>query len=116
MYAADAKALAGRRLFGDAQAAPATCSEPFSYGHHQQGAGSFSHKLGGMAWGAKLLDDKDVRDQHAARDPAQQAGSECDHDGEPVYELENQRTTPNDDWHADTQAKNYVKNLMVCVG
>src|SRR5690606_18468809 len=53
--------------------------------------------------------------QHAAGDPAQQAGPERNDQREAIDELENQCTPPNDDGNADDQTEHHVEELMVNV-
>src|SRR5690606_35979423 len=59
-------------------------SQPFAARHDQDGPGHFhSYFSGGVGFG-ELIHDKDVGTAHAARDPAEQRGTEQHHDGEAV--------------------------------
>src|SRR5690606_14228166 len=76
----------------------------------------FGGELQCCAGRAKLLNEKDIGDKHAAGNPTQQACAKGNHYREAVDQLEYQRAAPYDDGHADAQTENHVIQLVIGMG
>src|SRR5690606_30727765 len=63
--------------------------------------------------GSRLLDDHHVGDQHAARDPAQQACAQGDDDRETIDQFQHQGTAPDDARDTEQQPANHIPDLVV---
>ncbi|CFM95151.1 Uncharacterised protein [Bordetella pertussis] len=87
--------------------------QPLAGRHHHQRPGGFHGQLQHGRGLAPALDHVDVGDEHAAGDPAQQAGAQGDDQREAVDQLEHQRATPDDDGHAHAQPEDHVVQLVV---
>src|SRR5690606_21705314 len=86
--------------------------QPASHNDDQQRADDLGGDFNGGGLFAELIDDDHIGDQHAARDPAQQAGPEGNDQRIAVDELEHQRAAPDDDGHADHQAEHHQADLV----
>src|SRR5690606_5722701 len=89
--------------------------QPAPHNDDQQRADDLGGDFNGGGLFAELIDDDHIGDQHAARDPAQQACPEGDDQRVAIDELEHQRAAPDDDRHADDQAEHNQADLVVCM-
>ena len=92
----------------------AACQPP-SKDNNEQGAEDFYADFNRSGLDAELTFDKHVRNQHAARDPAQQRRAEGHHQRVAVDQLQDQRAAPDDDGHADDQAEDHQADLVIRV-
>src|SRR5690606_26699161 len=86
----------------------ATRCQPFAQAHHKDGTHHFGSNLDRLADFTDLIHHKDVGDQHAARNPAQQRGTKGDHQREAVDQLQNQSAAPDDDGHTHDQTEDHI--------
>src|SRR3546814_10344537 len=87
--------------------------EPFSQCNNQHRSNDLGRDLQHGVGGPEVLNDEHVSDEHAARDPAQQTCTQRDYDREAVDQLKHQCAAPGNDGHAQQQAANDVKTMVI---
>src|SRR3546814_638688 len=87
--------------------------EPFSQPYDNNNAYDFSADLDCLCGRAELLYHEHIGYQHTARNPAQQARAQGDHDGETIDKLQDYCAAPDNDGHADDETENHVVKLVI---